>query len=122
MPTGKYGDCLDRIQIRFIEVFQSMLIIDQLLKSLPEEHIKKLMNIEEIELPFTEMISNVECPHGVFKIFIEAQANRITNLVIMGPSKNNLNLAQKVLPGNRFDDLELILASFDISCGELLQG
>jgi NADH-quinone oxidoreductase subunit D len=120
VAIGKYGDCLERVQIRFREIYQSIKIIDQIVSDLPDEYIKKPVDISEMELEYSEMISSVECPHGVFKIFIELKDNRVLNLVVLGPSKNSLYLAEKILPGNRIEDVELILASLDINSGELM--
>jgi Ni,Fe-hydrogenase III large subunit len=68
------------------------------------------------------MISSVECPHGVFKIFVEIKNDLILNLLILAPSRNSVYLAEKILPGNRVEDVELILASLDINSGELMTG
>jgi len=118
---GKYGDCLERLQIRFREIYQSINIINQLVSEIPEEHIRKLINLADLDMPFTEMVSSIECPHGVFKIFFEIKGNRVLRLVVMGPSRNSLYLAENILPGNRVEDAELILASLDLSSGEIMQ-
>lgn len=120
VAIGKYGDCLERVQIRFREIYQSIKIIDQAVSDLPDEFMRKLVDISEIELEYSEMVSSVECPHGVFKIFIEMKNNQILNFVVLGPSKNSLYLAEKILPGNRVEDVELILASLDINSGEMM--
>ncbi len=120
IPAGSYGDCLDRVQLRFREIYQSIIIISQIVKSLPEEYIKKIMDLRELDLPFSEMTSSIECPHGVLKIFLEAEGDKILNLVLMGPSRNSLYLAEKIIPGSEFDNLEMILTSFDINCGEII--
>jgi NADH-quinone oxidoreductase subunit D len=120
VAIGKYGDCLERVQIRFREIYQSIKIIDQIASDLPDEYIKKPIDISEIELEYSEMVSSVECPHGVFKTFIEMKDNRVLNLIVLGPSRNSLYLAEKILPGNRVEDVELILASLDICSGELM--
>ncbi len=120
IALGKYGDCLDRVLVRFREIYQSIKIIDQAVNDLPEEHIKKLINLSDLAIPFTEMISSVECPHGVFKIFMEIQDELIQNIIVLSPSKNSVYLAEKILPDSRFEDVELILASLDINSGELI--
>jgi len=121
IPMGKYGDCLERVNLRFFEIYQSIRIINQILHELPEEHIKKLINLADLEIPFSEMVSSVECPHGVFKIYFEIKDNRMESLVVMGPSRNSLNCAERILQGNRVEDLKLILATLDISDGEIIQ-
>jgi NADH-quinone oxidoreductase subunit D len=120
VAIGKYGDSLERVQIRFREIYQSIKIIDQIISDLPDEYIRKPVDISEVELEYSEMVSSVECPHGVFKIFIELKNNRVLNLVVLGPSKNSIYLAERILPGNRVEDVEIILASLDINSGELM--
>jgi len=119
--SGKYGDCLDRIQLRFRVIFQSLKIIHQIVNEMPEERIKKLINLDELYFPYSVMISGVECPHGVFKIYLEVKENVILNMIIIGPSRNSVNLIEKILPGCKIEDLEIILASFDISSGEIIE-
>lgn len=121
IPLGKYGDCLDRVQVRFGEIYQSIKIIEQIAHELPEERIKKLINLSELEFPFSSMISSIECPHGVFKIYIEVKENTVSNIVLMGPSRNSLFLAEKILEGNRLEDVEIVLGSLDLSCGEIVR-
>ncbi|MCL5071181.1 MAG: hypothetical protein M1308_09835, partial [Actinobacteria bacterium] len=82
ISLGKYGDCLERLQLRFREIYQSINIINQALSEMPEEHIKKLINLSDLEIPFTEMVSSIECPHGVFKIFFEIKDNIVLKLVV----------------------------------------
>jgi len=122
VPFGKFGDCLERLQIRFNEIYQSIKIIQQITDSLPDETIRKLDSIENFEIDRTEAVSSIECPHGVYKLFIEIENNKILNLVPVAPSLNNLFCAREILAGNNIEDFNLILASLDISSGEMLQG
>ena len=121
IALGRFGDCLDRVQVRFGEIYQSLKIIEQILDDLPEEHIKKLLNLEDLEFPLSSMVSSIECPHGAFKIYIEVEENKILNFLVIGPSKNTIYFSEKLLLGSKLEDLELILASLDISSGEIMQ-
>ena len=121
VAVGKYGDCLERLYIRFREIYQSITIIEQLAGLMPDEHIRKLLNLSELDMPYNQMVSSIECPHGVFKIYFEIEGNTVLKLVVMGPSRNSLYLAENILCGSRTDDIELILASLDISSGEIMQ-
>jgi NADH:ubiquinone oxidoreductase subunit D len=67
------------------------------------------------------MISSIECPHGVFKIYLEVNKNTVSNMILMGPSRNSLFLAEKILEGNRLEDVEIVLGSLDLSCGEIVR-
>ncbi len=120
VPIGKYGDCLSRVLIRFQEIYQSISIIRQILGEMPEDSLKKIISMPSFEFPFSAMTSSIECPHGDFKIFIEVKGNKLLSLVIMGPSKNSLLLSEEVLRDNKLEDLNLILASLDISSGEIM--
>ena len=121
VAVGKYGDCLERLYIRFREIYQSIKIIEQLAGLMPDEHIRKLINLSELDIPYNRMVSSIECPHGVFKIYFEIEGSTVLKLVVMGPSRNSLYLAQNILSGSAIDDIELILASLDISSGEIMQ-
>ena len=120
IPLGKYGDCLDRLLIRFKEIYQSIKIISQLANKMPYGAIRKMIKISHLEFPLFMMISEVECPHGVFKVYTEVEKDEILSLVVMGPSTNSLMVGEKVLHGSSIDDLDLILASLDISSGEIM--
>ncbi len=120
VPLGKYGDCLDRVLIRFRELYQSIKIINQTINKMPMGVVRKMINVSHIELPFSTMISSVECPHGVFKVYIEVEKNEVISLVVAGPSKNSLAVCEKILNKSKIDDASLILASLDISTGEIM--
>ena len=53
---------------------------------------------------------------------MEIKNDFILNLIVLSPSRNSIYLAEKILPGNRVEDTELILASLDINSGELMMG
>ena len=42
-------------------------------------------------------------------------------MILMGPSRNSLFLAEKILEGNRLEDVEIVLGSLDLSCGEIVR-
>jgi len=120
VPLGKYGDCLDRVLIRFKELYQSIKIINQTINKMPMGAIGKMINVSHIDLPFSAVVSSVECPHGVFKVYIEVEKNEVVSLVVTGPSKNSLAVCEKILSKSKIDDVGLILASLDISTGEIM--
>lgn len=119
-PLGKCGDCMDRVLIRFKEIYQSIKMVSQITERLPPGVTQKMINLAHLDFPLSTMVSTVECPHGVFRIYTEIEKNKVLNLVIMGPSKNSLMLAEKILCKTKLDDLNLILGSLDISSGEIM--
>jgi NADH-quinone oxidoreductase subunit D len=121
IPYGRKGDCLERISIRFAEVYQSIKIIGQVLTAIPMGPVIKRINLSHLDLDLSSFTSSVECPHGEMKIFGEMEGRNIQNLAVFGPSKSSLSLAGSLLEGSSFEDTRLIIASLDISSGELME-
>lgn len=120
VPLEKRGDCLGRTELRFREIYQSIKIINQIIEQMPLGVVRKIINLSHIKLPFSNMVSSVECPHGVFRIYAEFKDTKVLNLVFMGPSFNSVLLGERILKEGKLEDFNLILASLDISPGEIL--
>ncbi len=120
IPVGKSGDCLDRISVRFSEILQSLRIINQIINKFPEGDFIKKINVSHLEFQSSEISYGIECPHGLFKIYLEVDKNNINSLLVKGPSFNSLILSEEILAGNKIEDIDLILASLDISPGEII--
>lgn len=121
IPYGRKGDCLERINIRFAEIYQSIKIIGQVLTRIPVGPVIKRINLSHLDLALSPFTSSVECPHGELKVFGEMEGKSLHTFAVFGPSRSSLSLAGVLLEGNSFEDTELILASLDISGGELIQ-
>ncbi len=119
-PMEKYGDALSRFSIRFKEIYYSINLIIQILENLPEGIIKKINNLNNLDFPLKATTASVECPHGIFQVYLEVEHKKVDSLAIMGPSINSLMLAEKVLRGAKIEDINIILSSLDISCGEVI--
>ena len=81
----------------------------------------KRINLSHLDLALSPFTSSVECPHGELKVFGEMEGKSLQTFAVFGPSRSSLSLAGILLEGNLFEDTELILASLDISGGELIQ-
>lgn len=119
-PTGKKGDCLDRVMIRFNEIYQSLRIINQVIKRFPRGMYIKRINLSHIEFQFESVSYGVECPHGLFKIYMEMEKSNINSIIVKGPSINSLILSEEILKGNKIEDINIILTSLDLSPGEIM--
>ncbi len=119
-PTGRKGDCLDRVMIRFNEIYQSLRIINQAIKRLPGGTYIKRINLSHIEFQFESVSYGVECPHGLFKIYMEMEKSNINSIIVKGPSINSLILGEEILKGNKIEDINIILTSLDLSPGEIM--
>ncbi len=120
IPQGNSGDCLDRVFVRFGELYQSIGLVDQILGKLTAGTVLKKINLSNIDLGHQAASSAVECPHGVFKIYIEIEGENIGLLAVMGPSLNSIASSEEILTGCRLEDVELVLTSLDISTGEII--
>ncbi len=117
VPIGDRGDSLDRCMVRIEEIEQSISIISQALYKVPEG---KIRTYGVVNTHLTENIySHVECPHGELGMNISVSEGRIAKLSIKGPSYNNLFAFSKAVIGEKLEDIELILASFDICVCEV---
>ena len=121
IPYGRKGDCLERISIRFAEIYQSIKIIGQVITAIPMGPVIKRINLSHLDLDLSVFTSSVECPHGEMKIFGELEGRSLQSLAMFGPSKSSLSLAEKLLEGSSLEDTRLIIASLDISGGELME-
>lgn len=119
VPLGRIGDNFDRLTIRFKEVYQSLKIISELIESMPLGAVGKMINPASLELYPTPIISTVECPHGIFKLFIEIKENRDIEIIPIGPTKNNMILCEKTLSNCSFDELLAVVSSFGIESAEM---
>ena len=119
-PTGKKGDCLDRVLVRFNEIYQSLRIINQTINRFPKGLYIKKINLSRIEFQFEAVSYGIECPHGFFKIYMELGKSNINSMVVKGPSINSLILSEEVLKGSKIEDVNIILTSLDISSGEIM--
>jgi NADH-quinone oxidoreductase subunit D len=121
VPYEREGDCLSRAAVRIGEVYQSVRIIRQVTEGIPAGPVLHGINLSHLDFSLTPFISSVECPHGTFKMFGEIEGNKLRTFSVMGPSRQALVLSEKLLEGSLFEDLEIIIASLDISAGELIE-
>jgi len=121
VPYGRKGDCLERISVRFAEIYQSIKIIGQVIPAIPMGPVIKKINLSHLDLDLSVFTSSVECPHGEMKIFGELEGKTLQSLAVFGPSRSSLSLAAALLEGSSFEDTRLIIASLDISGGELME-
>jgi len=120
VPYARGGSCLDRMAVKMSEIYQSLRIIKQAAENIPAGPAIKRINLSHLDFKPAFFTSSVECPHGIFKVFGEVEENRLKSFAVLGPSGPALAAAGRLLEGNSFEDIEIIMASLDISSGELL--
>jgi NADH-quinone oxidoreductase subunit D len=143
IPIGTHGDCYDRYLVRMEEMRQSIRILRQVIKTMPEGEInvasakgflpKKenvMMKMEElihhfiiatqgINVPAGEVYFGAENPKGELGFYIRSKGGGVPyRLKIRSPSFINLSILPKVLKGHTMSDLVAILGSLDFVMGE----
>ena len=143
VPVGTTGDCYDRYLVRMEEMRQSVRILRQVMKNLPDGPInigdpksrlpkkeKVLMSMEElihhfivatqgIDAPPGEVYFGAENPKGELGFYICSKGGGVPHrLKIRSPSFSNLSILPKILPGHMMSDVVAILGSLDFVMGE----
>ena len=143
IPVGEVGDSFDRYLVRMEEMRQSVRILRQVCRSMPDgpvnvvdpkgvlpEKDRVLMSMEElihhfivatqgIDAPAGEVYFGAENPKGELGFYINSKGGGVPHrLKIRSPSFVNLSILPKLLPGHMVSDVVVILGSLDFVMGE----
>jgi NADH-quinone oxidoreductase subunit C/D len=113
-----HGDCYDRFIIRMDEIRQSIRILQQAVKEIPEGPVIK-KNPYMVRVPEGESYGRVESPKGELGYYLvsDGTANPY-RYHIRAPSLINLTGLEKICVGQKIADVVVILGSIDIVLGE----
>lgn len=143
IPVGTVGDCYDRYLVRMEEMRQSVRILRQAMKDLPDgpinvadskerlpEKERVLMSMEELihhfilvteglDAPEGEVYFGAENPKGELGFYINSKGGGVPyRLKIRAPSFVNLSILPKLLEGCMMSDTVAVLGSLDFVMGE----
>ncbi|MBN1956230.1 MAG: NADH-quinone oxidoreductase subunit D [Anaerolineae bacterium] len=118
--TGTNGDCYDRYLVRIGEMRQSIRILQQALDQLPEGPIMEGKSRYNVKAPAGEAYGRIEAPKGELGFYLvsDGSANPY-RYHIRSPSFINLATMNEMSKGHLIGDLVIILASVDITLGEV---
>jgi NADH-quinone oxidoreductase subunit D len=119
VPVGQIGDSWDRYKVRIEEMRQSIRIIEQVIKRIPEGQI--MAQVPKLIKPDPgETYCRVESSRGDLGFFIvsDGSANPV-RLKIRAPSFSNLSVLRYLVRGLRVSDVVVVLGSIDIVLGEV---
>jgi Ni,Fe-hydrogenase III large subunit len=113
----KEGDAYARLLVRILEILESIKIIRELMKDLPEQE------IPEAKLVFIEKgmsTSQVEAPRGENFYFTMIKDNKVDRAKIRTPTFAVINILPTLLENRPIGDVPVILHSLDpcFSCME----
>lgn len=118
--TRENGDVYDRYIIRLDEARESVSILKQALRDLPEGPILPGKNTHQIKVPAGEAYSRVENPKGELGFYVVADGGpNAYRYHVRSPSFINLTALESMCIGHTVADVVGILGSIDIVLGEV---
>ena len=119
IPTGQNGDTYDRYLVRIAEMHQSLRIIRQAVKAIPEGPIMaKIPKV--LKPPVGEIYHSIESPKGELGYFIVSDGSTQPYRVrVRPPSFVNLQALDKMVRGQLVADVVAVIGTIDIVLGEV---
>jgi Ni,Fe-hydrogenase III large subunit len=115
--TETAGDCLARVRVRARELYQSLDLVRQAVKKIPDSPI----NLKIKGNPDGETTCRVEQPRGEVFYYLKGNGTkRLDRMRVRTPTFANIPALLAVLPGCELADVPVIVLSIDpcISCTE----
>lgn len=119
IPVLQKGDVLDRFHIRLREMHESIGIIEQAVRQIPQGPIQTPVG-KVIKPPAGEAYFAVEGPRGELGVYLKSNGTEhAERLHIRAPSFVNLTAFPAMVQGHLVADVIAILGSIDILLGEV---
>jgi NADH-quinone oxidoreductase subunit C/D len=114
------GDVYDRYLIRIDEMRQSVRILEQAVKQIPEGPVLSGKPQYQVRVPAGEAYGRVEGPKGELGFYVVSNGKpNPWRYHVRAPSFINLTSLEKTCVGNKIADFVAILGAVDIVLGEL---
>jgi len=119
IPTGQNGDTFDRYMVRIAEMRQSLRIVRQAVKAIPEGPIMaKIPKV--LKPPVGEIYHSIEAPKGELGYFIVSDGStQPYRIRVRPPSFVNLQALDKMVRGQLVADVVAVIGTIDIVLGEV---
>ncbi|PTX92256.1 NADH-quinone oxidoreductase subunit D [Verrucomicrobia bacterium LW23] len=121
VPLGEIGDCYDRFMLRLLEMRESLNILRQALKDIPEGPVAPPPNkLRNFKPPAGQIYSRIESPKGELGFHLISDGTpKPYRYRVRPPSLINLTLLEDMCLGHKLADAVTILGSIDIVLGEV---
>lgn len=121
VPVGEHGDVYDRYMIRMLEMRESVRILKQALKEIPEGPVlNPKARRRNFRPPVGEAYGRLEAPKGELGFYLISDGSpRPYRFRIRAPSFINLTILEDMCLGHTLQDAVIILGSVDIVMGEV---
>lgn len=114
------SDLYDRYLIRLDEIRQSLRILDQAIRQIPEGPVMSVKPQYQVRVPAGEAYGRVEAPKGELGFYIVSNGKpNPWRYHVRAPSFINITALEKMCMGNKIADFVVILGALDIVLGEL---
>ena len=114
-----HGDVYDRYLVRLEEIRQSIRILQQAVRDLPEGPIQEGKPQYQVRVPAGESYGRVEGPKGELGFYVVSTGKpNPWRYHVRAPSFINLTALAEMAKGNKIADAIIILGSIDIVLGE----
>jgi NADH-quinone oxidoreductase subunit D/NADH-quinone oxidoreductase subunit C/D len=115
-----HGDVYDRYLVRMDEIRQSVRILQQAIRDLPEGPIQEGKPQYQVRVPAGEAYGRVEAPKGELGYYVVSTGKpNPWRYHVRAPSFVNITALEMMCKGNKVADSVAILGSIDIVLGEL---
>ncbi len=117
---GVHGDIYDRYLVRFEEMRQSLRILQQVIKDIPEGPVMSVKPQYQVRVPAGEAYGRVESPKGELGFYVISNGKpNPWRYHVRAPSFINLTSLVPMSRGSKVADAVTILGSIDIVLGEV---
>jgi NADH-quinone oxidoreductase subunit D/NADH-quinone oxidoreductase subunit C/D len=118
--VGTNGDIYDRLIVRFDEIRQSIRIVQQAVKQLPDGPVMALKPMYQVRVPPGEAYGRVEGPKGELGFYVVSNGKPSPwRYHVRAPSFINLTSFGPICIGQKVADVVAVLGSIDIVLGEV---
>ena len=121
VPLGVKGDVYDRYYVRVLEMRESLKILRQALKDIPQgPHINPAVKLRGFRPPAGEAYGRIEAPKGELGFYLISDGTgQPYRYQVRAPSFINLTILEDMCLGQKVADVVIILGSVDIVLGEV---
>lgn len=114
------ADMMDNYLIRFDEIRQSLRILEQAIKQIPEGPINSQKPAYQVRVPAGEAYGRIESPKGELGFYVVSNGKPNPYRYHVRPASFvNLQAVESMCIGTKIADFVALLAMFDIVMGEL---
>ena len=119
VPVGRDGDSWDRYFVRVLEMYESLRIVEQALKDMPEGPVMSLGR-RLIRPPKGDVYIRAENPRGEIGVYMVSDGtDKPYRVKVRPPSFCNLSALRHLVKDTYIADAVVILGSLDIVLGEV---